>query len=85
VASILLGRLLGVRGERGLGPAQQHTYDREGHRGREASRTRGIQRAVGILGLLNLAANTAIVGVTQMLAMEGNKSKRFAALSRWLP
>jgi len=85
VASVLLGRLLGVRGERGLGPAQQRTYEGDGHRGAEASRTHQIQRAVGLLGLLNLAANTAIIGVTQALAMEGNKSMKFSALSRWLP
>ena len=72
IASIVLGRALGrrVRREATLG-------DRE--------RTETLRRAVGATGLVNLAANVGILGVTAALAMQGAKSPTFPLFSRRLP
>ena len=43
------------------------------------------RRAVRTLGLMNLLANVAILGITTVLAMEGNRSTLFSARSRFLP
>jgi hypothetical protein len=43
------------------------------------------RRAVRTLGIVNLLANIAILGVTTALAMEGNRSTLFSARSRFLP
>ena len=43
------------------------------------------QKVTGTLGTMNLLTNIAILGVTTMLAMEGNKSARFPLSSRRLP
>jgi len=84
VGSVVFGRWLGARGERGLGP--QQVRDNEGQQvRRDARRTYAIERIVGLLGMLNLAANVAIMGVTSMLGAEANKSLRFATRSRFLP
>ena len=44
-----------------------------------------LQRAVGGLGIANLMANVGVLGITAALAMEGSRSPRFAARSRFLP
>jgi hypothetical protein len=81
VSSVVLGRRLGERARRGLGPAQTRQREIDG----EERQSRAYQRAVGVLGIVNLIANVAIAGVTALLAMEGSKSARFAASSRRLP
>ena len=82
IGSILLGRSLGKRAEDGLGPAE--VADRANVQG-EAKRTRVIQRVCGGLGLANLVTNIGILAITTVLAMEGNKSSRFALWTRRLP
>ena len=72
IASIVLGRALGRRVRRDATLA-----DRE--------RTETLRRAVGATGLVNLAANVGILGVTAALAMQGAKSPTFSLFSRRLP
>ena len=86
ITSMVLGRSLGRRVERGIGPermrdANTHAEAIDG----AGKRTRIIQRVVGGSGLLNLLANIGIAAVTAVLAMEGNKSVRFAQRSWRLP
>ena len=83
VASVVLGRALGRRASRGLGPERARETD--GSADREARRTRALERAVGALGIVNLAANTGVAAVTTVLAMEGSQSLRFTGQSRRLP
>ncbi len=78
----LFGRKLGKRIEQGYGP--EEAKDRTGAEA-EAKKSMGLQRLVGALGLANLATNIAILGVTTVLAMEGNKSARFPLWARFLP
>jgi hypothetical protein len=78
----VFGRMLGKRIEEGLGP--EEIKDRAGAQ-EEAKKSFGLQRLVGTLGLANLATNIAILGVTTVLAMEGNKSARFPLWARLLP
>ena len=40
----------------------------------ETKRTYAIERAVGVLGMLNLLTNVGIASITSILAMEANKS-----------
>ena len=82
VGSNIFGRILGKRVEQGLGP--QEMRDRSGAQN-EAKKTMAVQRVVGALGIVNLVTNVAILGVTTVLAMEGNKSARFPLWSRFLP
>jgi hypothetical protein len=72
IASVVLGRSLGrqVRREATL---------------RDRERCETMRRAVGATGLVNLAANLGIVGVTAALAMQGSKSPTFSIVSRLLP
>jgi hypothetical protein len=72
IASIVLGRALGKRVRR-----EATLSDRE--------RTETLRRAVGATGLVNLAANVGILGVTAALAMQGAKSPTFSLFSRRLP
>ena len=74
VASVVLGRILGskVREQR-----QTSMQDRE--------QVETLRRAVGSVGLVNLAANLGIMGVTAVLAMQGSKSPKFSFWSRLLP
>lgn len=80
VGSNVLGWRLGKQIEKGHGPSE--IGDR---RQGEAKVTRGIQKTVGILGIANLIANVAVVGITSVLAMEASRSKRFSFWSRYLP
>jgi hypothetical protein len=82
IGSAVLGRMLGRCARRGEGPAQVREA---GGTARGSERTVALQRAVGGLGIANLIANIGIVGLTAALAMEGNRSPRFAARSRFLP
>lgn len=82
VSSNVFGRMLGKRVEEGLGP--EEVKDRA-NIGTEAKKSFALQRVVGSLGLANLVTNIAILGVTTVLAMEGNKSARFGFFSRLLP
>jgi hypothetical protein len=82
IGTAVLGRMLGTCARRGEGPAQVREA-----RGtaRGGGRTVALQRAVGGLGIANLIANIATLGITAALAMEGSRSPRFAARSRFLP
>jgi hypothetical protein len=70
VGSIVLGRILGKRIQRGEGPERERE---EGQPAREGKRSVALERAVGSLGIANLVANVAILGITTVLAMEGNR------------
>jgi hypothetical protein len=91
IGSIVLGRILGKRARRGEGPAQARRDGASGRSGEAGSAasdgrsTMAIQRAVSGLGIANLLANVAAMSVTTSLAMEGNRSARFSARSRFLP
>jgi hypothetical protein len=85
VSSVLLGRWLGKRGMEGRGPQAVNEGQRFGHSDADVSRTHAIKHTVGILGIMNLVATTGVGAVTTLLAMEGNKSARWAPLSRFLP
>lgn len=82
IGTAVLGRMLGRCARRGEGPAQVREA---GGTARGSERTVALQRAVGGLGIANLIANIGIVGLTAALAMEGSRSPRFAARSRFLP
>jgi hypothetical protein len=89
IGTAVLGRMLGKCEQRGEGPAQAREV---GGAARtvaggtaQAERTVALQRAVGGLGIANLIANIATLGITAALAMEGSRSPRFAARSRYLP
>jgi hypothetical protein len=82
VATAVLGRMLGKCARRGEGPAQVREA---GGAARGSERTVALQRAVGGLGIANLIANIGTLGITAALAMEGSRSPRFAARSRFLP
>lgn len=84
VSSILFGRWMGRRSERGLGPEEVRSEDAE-RTEQEAKRTHAIERAVGVLGMLNLLTNVGIASITSILAMEANKSVRFSVRSRRIP
>lgn len=86
ISSVLLGRRLGKRSDEGFGPAEMRDrISPEGEAEGEAATTRKLQRTVGTLGMLNLAANIGIAGVTALLAMQGSRSARFGFISRLLP
>lgn len=80
LSSMILGRVLG---------------ERTAHDGRIATRSTGesdpapstvrLRRAIGVLGIANLAANLGVMGVTSALSMEAGKSLPFSAVSRRLP
>jgi uncharacterized membrane protein len=72
IASVLLGRRLGSRA-------------REMEGGVTEAPNRRLRRAVGMLGMTNLALNAGIGAVTTALAMEASKSMKFSVRSRRLP
>jgi len=72
LASVVLGRILGRR------VRNQVTLEQ-----REKVET--LRRAVGATGLVNLAANIGILGITTMLSMQAAKSQKFGFISRLLP
>jgi hypothetical protein len=80
VGSNVLGWRLGKQIAKGHGPSE--IGERQVG---EAKVTRALEKTVGILGLANLVANVAVLGITSVLAMEGNKSNRFSFFSRFLP
>jgi hypothetical protein len=82
IGTAVLGRMLGKCAQRGEGPAQVREV---GGTARGGERTVALQRAVGGLGIANLIANIGTLGITAALAMEGSRSPRFAARSRFLP
>jgi hypothetical protein len=82
IGAAVLGRMLGKCTERGEGPARVREV---GGDARASERTVALQRAVGGLGIANLIANIATLGITAALAMEGSRSPRFTARSRYLP
>ncbi|HEX8106804.1 MAG TPA: hypothetical protein VF516_03705 [Kofleriaceae bacterium] len=82
IGTAVLGRMLGKCARRGEGPAQVREA---GGTARGGERTVALQRAVGGLGIANLVANIATLGITAALAMEGSRSPRFSARSRFLP
>lgn len=91
IGSTILGRILGRRARGGDGPAQARQGRTSGSSGEAGSTmsngqsTLAIRRVVGGLGIANLLANIAAMSVTTLLAMEGNRSARFSARSRFLP
>ncbi len=85
LSSVLLGRRLAERGVEGRGAQAMNERERVGYGGHDVERTRGIKRTVGTLGLINMLAMAGVGALTTLLAMEGNRSARFAARSRCLP
>jgi hypothetical protein len=89
IGTAVLGRMLGACARRGEGPAQVREAGGAARTvaggAARAERTVALQRAVGGLGIANLIANIATLGITAALAMEGSRSPRFAARSRFLP
>ena len=80
IASNVLGWRLGKKIEQNEGPARV----KEGMVP-DDQHTLALQTTVGKLGTANLIINVAIVSITSVLAMEGNKSPRFSLFSRFLP
>jgi hypothetical protein len=78
IGSFVLGRTLDERSRDGDGENVISEANRA-RRGRVAAR-----RAVKSISTANLLANIAILGITTVLAMEGSRSTRFAARSRFL-
>lgn len=80
VASNVFGFMVGKQTERDRGPAQV-----EAGYVSDDGKTRALGTATAAFGTANLVANIALLAVTSMLAVEGNKSGRFAWISRLLP
>jgi hypothetical protein len=80
VGSNVIGFLLGKQIDKHRGPAQVKAGTVP-----EDKRTLALSRTTAVLGTANLIANIAVLGVTSMLAMEGNKPGRFSLFSRILP
>lgn len=78
IACTVLERALARRIARREGPAQEAP-------GKHTDGSRRLERAVGVLGSANLAANAGVIGVTSLLAMQAGRSGRFALTSRMLP
>jgi hypothetical protein len=79
IGSVVLGRKLGAQ-------VRETSGESVISNGTRASRKNGsLGRTVSTLGIANLLANIAILGITTVLAMEGNRSARFSARSRFLP
>lgn len=72
LASVVLGRILGKR------VRNQVTIE-------QRERVETLRRAVGATGLVNLAANIGILGITTALSMQAAKSQKFGFISRLLP
>jgi hypothetical protein len=72
LASVVLGRILGRR------VRNQVTLE-------QRERVETLRRAVGATGLVNLAANIGILGITTALSMQAAKSQKFGLISRLLP
>lgn len=82
--SAILGALLSrERGE--PGPEEARARGANGKGRGEAHEKVAIDRTLDVIGLVNLGANIALAGVTAALAAEGNRSARFALVSRFLP
>jgi hypothetical protein len=82
IACTVFGRLLGSRAKQGLGPAEMR--DRTMQEG-EVAKTKSLHGVVNALGVVNLAANVAILGTTALLAMQASKSAKFSIFTRRLP
>ena len=80
LGSNVIGFMLGKQIEKNRGPAQVKAGVAP-----EDKKTLALSKATGILGTANLIANVAILGITSVLAMEGNKSTRWSFFSRFLP
>lgn len=80
VASNVVGWMTGKQTEKQRGPALV-----EAGMVPKDDKTIALSKATAALGTANLIANAAILAVTSVLAMEGNKSGRFAWFSRLLP
>lgn len=72
IASVVIGRILGRK------VREQQTLE-------ERENVETLRRAVGATGLVNMAANVGILGVTAALSMQAAKSQRFGVISRILP
>jgi hypothetical protein len=82
IGSTIVGRALGKQISEGDGAQATSGANRAP---KDSQRTQAMRRAASGLGIANLLANIAILGITTMLAMEGSRSARFAARSRLLP
>jgi hypothetical protein len=83
VASAILGRILARRRDRerdagAVGEANALPDNKEHVKG-------ALDHAIDVVSTVNLAANVGVMGVTSVLAMEGNHSGKFAVASRFLP
>jgi hypothetical protein len=52
---------------------------------RTPPKARMLQRALNVLGPVNLACTAGVIGVTAMLAMKSGKSTKWSLLARLLP
>ncbi|MDB4966845.1 MAG: putative rane protein [Myxococcales bacterium] len=80
LATTILGRLLARAKERDLGQSSYGsglaTPSHEAHK---------LEKAVNVLGDIQLALTAGLLGVTSVLAMESSKSTKFGLRSRFLP
>jgi hypothetical protein len=79
ITSFVIGRMLNRKVERGQNPERART----GNRG--AQEAKRLEKAVSVIGTLNMLASIGVLALTSILAMEGSESVRFAAKSRCLP
>jgi hypothetical protein len=79
IASFIIGKALSAKVKKGAGPERKRAG-----KSRDDEST-GLEKAVSIMGTLNLLATTGVLAVTTILAMEGSESVRFAATTRRLP
>jgi len=70
VGSVVFGRELGEKVREGYG---EHSENVISELNRENRKTGALRSVVKSLGLANLLANVAIVGITTMLAMDGKR------------
>ncbi|HVV88242.1 MAG TPA: hypothetical protein VHE35_34610 [Kofleriaceae bacterium] len=82
-ACAVLGRILSNRRDRDRRPDE--TGEAAAMPDHQAHERGLLDRAIDVAGVVNLAANIGVVGVTSALAMEGSESGTFAVASRFLP
>jgi hypothetical protein len=95
ITSMILGRVLGGRTGATNGHASHTAGGKQAGANTNASTststsdshetTDRLRRAVSTLGMVNLATNLGIAGVTTALSMEASRSLPFSVLSRRLP
>ena len=81
-ASAILGRIMSKRKVAAVGPEEARA---DNHPDTDDRKQIMVDRTLDTVGMLNLAANIGVMGVTAVLALEAAESKKFDDDARALP